>query len=637
MSSAKLRLCKSHIAACVALLFFAPPLPAKEESPSARYTKAEHRIAMRDGTRLFTAVYLPKDSSRAYPILLTRTPYTVAPYGADKFRGKLGPSKLFEDAGYIFVYQDVRGKSQSEGDYVEVRPFRAANAPSAPFDEATDAYDTIEWLLANVPNHNGNVGVWGISYPGFYATASLINAHPAVKAVSPQAPITDWFEGDDWHRNGALLLVQNMKLHRPPPAPRPWDASKPAPKKDDPPPKPAKPDPIDGYEFFLTLNPLAQKGYPFVSESRAFYDELMRHDSYDAFWKARDIRPHLSNVRPAVLVVGGWFDWEDGFGALETYRRIERTSPQGTNHLVMGPWIHGMWSKAEASKVGNIDFGSNTSKTYQEELEFPFFEHHLKGSSQPALAEASLFDTGNNVWRKHDAWPPKQAQPKSFYFSSRRELNQELPPDEDSATSVDEYLSDPNRPVPFIDRTTMGTPQDWVNGDQRFASRRPDVLSYQTEPLESDLTVVGPIQAKLFVSTTGTDCDWIVKIIDVHPDDAPNPQPNPSGIRMAGFQQLVRGDVMRGKFRNGLEHAEPFEPGEPTCVNLQMLDIYHTFRKGHRLMVQVQSSWFPLVDRNPQQFTDINTASDADFRKATQRVFRTQSKPSHIEALVLPN
>ena len=609
-----------------------------ELKPSDRFVKSEYRIRMRDGTHLYTVVYSPKDTTKKYPLLISRTPYSAGPYGAEKFRDSVGPSKRFESAGYIVVYQDVRGKSMSEGKFVEVRPFLADDAKPGDTDEATDAYDTIEWLLANVPNHNGNAGLWGISYPGFYATGGLINAHPALKAVSPQAPIADWFAGDDWHRNGALLLVQNLKIRRPTEPSKPEGPPESSEKKNEKPLAQVRADqpPIDGYSFFLQLNPLAEKAKVMAREDGAFFDDMMRHGSYDSFWKARDIRRHLRNVRPAVMTVGGWYDCEDLFGALETYRQIEQNSPATTNLLVMGPWTHGAWSKPDSSRLGNIEFGTNTAEFYREQIEFTFFEKYLKGNDTPQLPEAYVFETGTNVWRKHDAWPPKSARPKSFYLGEQHLLQTDPPHDDSLTNGFDEFPSDPNRPVPFTEKVTMGVPVDFMTADQRFASRRPDVLFYQTEPLENDLTIVGQIQADLTVSTTGTDSDWIVKIIDVHPNNASDPQPNPTGLRMGGYQQLVRGDVMRGKFRQSLEKPEPFQPGQPTPVKLVMNDIYHTFRQHHRLMVQIQSTWFPLVDRNPQRFTDIYTATNADFQMATQKVFRTKSMSSRLELLVIP-
>ncbi len=362
----------------------------------------------------------------------------------------------------------------------------------------------------------------------------------------------------------------------------------------------------------------------------------MRHGTYDSFWKARDIRPHLANVRLAVMTVGGWFDAEDLFGALETYRQIEKSSPNATNIIVMGPWLHGGWRRADSSKLGDVSFDTNAAEFYREQMEFPFFEFHLKGVEAEMLPEALMFETGTNVWRKHDVWPPAAAVTQSFYFSEQGRLEATSPRDDLPAVRFDEYPSNPHRPVPFINHVAMGMPVEYMTADQRFASRRPDVLVYETEPLQRDLTIIGPIQAELFVSTSGTDSDWVVKVIDVYPLETADPQPNPANIRMGGYQQLVRGDVMRGKFRNSLEQPEPFTPGEPTRVKIELPDVYHTFRAGHRLMVQVQSSWFPLIDRNPQQFMDIYSAKNSDFQLAMQKVFRTPSMPSRVEVLVMP-
>ena len=600
-----------------------PPSP---DVPSTEaYSKFEYRIPMRDGKNLFTAVYVPKDATRKYPILINRTPYSAKPYGIDKYRGTVGPSKRFDRAGYIFVYQDVRGKWMSEGDYVHVRPFLLAGSNPSDVDESTDAYDTIEWLLANIPQHNGAVGLWGISYPGFYAAGALINAHPSVKAVSPQAPIADWFIGDDWHRNGALCLSKNYKFKSASPS-KETEAVQTNPSID----------PVDGYAYYLKLNPLADVGKQLFKGDRKFYDDVMQHGNYDDFWKARDIRPHLKNIRPAVMTVGGWFDAEDLFGALEVYRQIEKSSPKTTNIIVMGPWCHGGWSRPDGSKLGDVTFGSNTAEFYREQIEFPFFEFHLKGIETESLPEAYMFETGTNVWRKHDVWPPQAAIRKSFYLREQGRLETNSPPTEAASVEYDEYQSNPNRPVPFIEKIAMGMPIEYMTADQRFASRRPDVLVYETDVLEHDLTIAGPINVELFVSTTGTDSDWVVKVIDVYPLNTPDPQPNPTGVKMGGYQQLVRGDVMRGKFRKSFEKPEPFTPNEPTQVTIEMPDVYHTFGKGHRLMVQIQSSWFPLIDRSPQRFMDIFSAKNSDFQLATQKVFHSKSMPSRIEVLVMP-
>jgi uncharacterized protein len=597
------------------------------EAVKAGYTKYEYRIPMRDGKRLFTAVYVPKDANQKYPILLTRTPYSVGPYGVDRYKDNLGPSPLFAKEGYIFAYQDVRGRWMSEGAHVNMRPHNPNKKGSDDVDESSDTYDTIEWLLKNVPGHNGKVGMYGISYPGFYTAAGMIDAHPALKAASPQAPIVDWFVGDDFHRNGALWLPHlfNFIADFGRPRPEPTRKGKPRFEHDTP----------DGYDFFLRLGPLANADKKYFKGDVPFWNDVMAHGTYDEFWRSRNLRPHLKNIKPAVMTVGGWFDAENLFGALETYKHVEDNSPGITNVLVVGPWVHGGWSGGDGDALGHVRFNAKTSPFYREHIELPFFEHHLKGKGEKKHPEAWVFETGTNVWRKHDAWPPKNAKPRSMYFHADGRLAVERPA-EAEPEAHDEYVSDPAKPVPFQSKIDIGMSADYMTADQRFAASRPDVLTYVTPVLEQDVTVSGPVLAELFVSTTGTDSDWVVKLIDVYPDDYPDPNPNPTGVRMGGYQQMVRGHVMRGKFRNAYFRPEPFEPGKPTRVPIQLDDVYHTFRPGHKLMVQVQSSWFPLMDRNPQTFVDIYSAKESDFKKATQRVYRTRDLASKVTLPVVP-
>ena len=596
------------------------------EHVKANYTKYEYRIPMRDGKKLFTTVYAPKDDSQPYPILLTRTPYSAGPYGADQYKSDLGPSPLFGKEGYIFAYQDVRGRWMSEGEFVNMRPYLPTKNGPNDIDESSDAWDTIEWLTRHVPNHNGKVGQWGISYPGFYTAAGMIDAHPALKAASPQAPVTDWFVGDDWHHNGALFLAHMFNFMSKFGHPRPEPTKKFRPQFDHETP--------DGYEFFFRMGTLAEANPKFFKDQVAFWNEALGHGVYDDFWKARNLRPHLKNIRPAVMTVGGWFDAENLFGALETYKQVEKSSPESANVLVMGPWRHGGWSGDDGSKFGDVSFNSKTSAFYREKIELPFFEFHLKGKGEWKAPEAWVFETGTNQWRRHERWPPAAVRPKPIYFRAGGRLSFEPP--QETEQVYDEYPSDPNRPVPFIDEITIGMAPEYMLSDQRFAARRPDVLVYQTDVLEDDLTIAGPLQAELHVSTSGEDSDWVVKLIDVYPDDFPDPNPNPKGVRMGGYQQLVRGDVMRGKFRNSFERPEPFTPGEPTAVNFTLQDSYHTFRSGHRLMLQVQSSWFPLVDRNPQKFVDIFKARPSDFQNAVQRLYRSEKRASRVSLPILP-
>jgi hypothetical protein len=592
----------------------------------AHYTKFEYEIPMRDGKKLFTAVYSPKATSESYPLMMVRTPYSVAPYGADQYKSTLGPSEKFAREGFIFVYQDVRGCWMSEGDFVDVRPYIAAKHGPRDVDEASDAYDSIEWLLGKVQNHNGRVGIWGISYPGFYAAMSLPGAHPALKAVSPQAPIGDWFIGDDFHHNGAFWLAHVFSFYGSFGRPRPGPTTR-------------RTEPkfeiglSDGYKFFLDMGPLSNADKKYFKGGVPFWNEVMRHPNYDDFWKARTILPHLTGIRPAVLNVGGWLDAEDVYGPLAIYRAIEKNNPRAYNILVEGPWPHGGWAHSDGDRLGNVTFNSKTSLHYREHIEFPFFNYHLKNNGELKLPEAYVFETGTNQWRQYDSWPPRKAAPRTIYLHPAGKLAFEPPAA--SANPYDEYVSDPAKPVPFIPGIEQGMVYEYMVEDQRFAARRTDVLVYQTGELKSDLTLAGPFTAMLYVSTSGTDSDWVVKLIDVYPDDRRDV--SSSGARMGGYQQLVRGEPMRGRFRSSFEKPEPFEPNRVTKVEFTMPDINHSFRKGHRLMVQIQSSWFPLSDRNPQKFVDIRTATEADFQKATQRVYRAPKSASRLVLTVLPN
>lgn len=615
--------------ACACLLF-AFPVAAQEKAKfdvKANYEKHEYRIPVRDGVKLFTSVYLPKDTSRKYPIMFSRTPYTVAPYGEDKYKELLGPSEHFMREGYIFVYQDVRGKFMSEGDYMDVRPYKPQKRGPTDIDESTDAYDTIEWLIKNLPNHNGRVGMWGISYPGFYTSMGLLGAHPALRAASPQAPIADWFIGDDWHHNGTLFAAHTLSFFASFGLPRPQPTTEWA--------QPSfKPETNDGYKFFLEMGPLSNVNAKYYKGRIAFWNEMLEHPNYDAYWKARNVPQHLSNIRPAVMTVGGWFDAEDLYGALKTYEAIERKNPGIYNTLVMGPWLHGGWAGMEGDKLGDINFGEKTGVFYREKIEFPFFQCVLKDRCEEKLPEAYVFETGSNRWRKFDSWPPKNARVTSLYLGANGKLSFDAP--NAVARAFDEYVSDPAHPVPHLNRIALGMTGDYMIQDQRFATRRPDVLVYQTEVLKEDITLAGPVAANLVVSTTGTDSDFVVKLIDVFPENTPDPDPNPKQLRMGGYQMLVRGEPMRARFRNSWERPEALTPNQPTKVDFVMPDTSHTFRKGHRIMVQIQSSWFPLMDRNPQKFVNIYQARESDFQKATQRIYRGGRMSSHLRLSVLP-
>lgn len=609
----------------LALFLLLPTLAAQETRVRERYTKYEYAIPMRDGVRLFTSVYVPKDASRTYPFLLTRTPYSIAPYGVDAYRSSLGPSRAFEDEGFIFVYQDARGRWMSEGEFVQVRPHVPDKRGPQDIDESTDTYDTIDWLLKNVRGHNGRAGMTGISQPGFHVAASLIGHHPALKAASPQAPTADYYLGDDVYHNGAFMLAANYWFYtsfRPrtgPPAPpvgRTWN-----------------PPPIqDGYAYFLQLPPLAVVNDSLHGGTARYWQEIVDHTTYDDYWKPRSLWKFMTNVSCAVLNVGGWYDAEDPMGPFHIYRAVEKNNPKIVNVLAMGPWDHAGWSSGKGDSLGNLGFGVRTAEEFRQQVEFPFFMKYLK-DAKADIAEATMFLTGLDEFRRHAAWPPKTARPLTFYLSGQGRLSTR-PPGE-ATEARDSYLSDPNRPVPYIERIVAGMTGDWMTEDQRFASRRTDVLVYRSEPLEEDLIVAGPITVTLHLSTTGTDADVVVKLIDEYPAGPGMPR-NPNGVVMEGYQRLVRGEPFRGKYRNSLEKPEPFEPGEPAVISFEMPDAYHAFRRGHRVMVHVQSSWFPLVDRNPQKFMEIPKAKREDFRAETHSVHRSALRPSSITVLVEP-
>ncbi len=608
-------------------------LAQEDESVFTRenYTKFEYKIPMRDGARLFTAVYIPNDRSKKYPILLRRTPYSVEPYGADAYAGgPLGPSPQFAREGYIFVSQDVRGRLMSEGEFINMTPHNPNKKDKSQVDESSDTYDTIEWLLNNIPDHNGRVGQWGISYPGFYTAAGMIDTHPALKAVSPQAPIADWF-WDDFHHHGAFFLPHAFNFLSIFGKPRPEPTTKFPPRFEH--------GTQDGYKFFLELGPLKNVNERYFKGEIDFWNKIIEHPNYDEFWQKRNLLPFLKNVRCAVMTVGGWFDAEDLYGALKIYQQVEKNNPGIFNILVMGPWAHGDWNHADGDALGNINFGFKTSKYFQEHLQLPFFNYFLKGEGKLDLQEAYVFETGANRWRTFDRWPPS-AEERNLYFQADGKLDSKIPSAVGDA--YDEFVSDPAKPVPFIEKISVEMTKEYMTDDQRFAARRTDVLAYQTEWLKEDLTLAGPIQAELWVSTSGTDSDWVVKVIDVFPDDLAQqrawflPSYQPSGKNLGGYHMMVRSEVFRGRFRNSYEKPEPFEPNRPAKVAFELQDLFHTFQRGHRLQVQVQSTWFPLVDRNPQKYVpNIFLADEKDFISATQRVFRSADHPTHLKVRVL--
>lgn len=585
------------------------------------YVKKEYRIPMRDGKTLFTAVYSPKNADVKYPILLWRTPYSLDQYGEDKYmRYNRNTWHHLAKEGYIIVFQDVRGRFMSEGDYLHMRPQNSNKKDGKNINESTDAYDTIDWLVKNVPNNNGKVGIWGISYPGFYAALGAVNAHPALKAVSPQAPIADWFTGDDLHHNGAFSLASNFSFFYVFRVPHDGFQTTWLPLFDFP--------TEDGYKFFLELGPVKNVNEKYYKNKTPFWNKIMEHGTYDNFWQSRNSLKYLTNIKPAIMVVGGWFDLENLYGALQTYKAIEKNSPAANNILVMGPWFHGGWVRSDGSSIGNISFGSKTGEFYVNNIELPFFNYHLKDKGKLNLPEAHVFETGSNTWRKYDKWPPETIETKKLYFGSDKVLSFNIPPSGDE--KYDEYISDPANPVPLTAEITTDVPRPFMVEDQRFVSDRPDVLVYSTGILKEDLTVSGPVTADLYVSTSGTDCDWVVKLIDVFPDG------NRSAAQhLKGYQMLVRGEIMRSKFRNSFENPEPMKPGEITHIKFNLNDVNHTFLKGHKIMVQIQSSWFPWFDRNPQKFTDIYSADEKDFQKAEQRIYFSKDSPSGIYINVL--
>ena len=591
------------------------------------YEKHEYQIPMRDGINLFTSVYIPKDKNQNYPIMLNRTPYNVRPYGKDKFKSSLGPSFLFTKEKFIFVYQDVRGRFMSEGDFVDVRPHIPIKKTNQDIDESSDTYDTVEWLIKNIPNNNGKVGIYGISYPGFYTVTGIIDAHPAIVAASPQAPIADWF-WDDFHHHGAFFLMDAFDFYSAFGKPRPSPTTEW--------PKGFEYGTPDGYKFFLELGPLKNVNEKYFKDSIKFWNDLISHPNYDKFWQARNIRPHLKNIKTAVMTVGGWFDAEDLFGAINIYKAIEENNPDTYNIFVMGPWVHGGWERTDGTSLGNVFFTDNPppSKFYQEEIELKFFNYYLKGKGKLDLPEASMFETGTNKWRTFSEWPPKNLKERKLFFHANGKI--EFYPPIENQNAYDEFISDPAKPVPYTETITNDRTIEYMIDDQRFASRRPDVLAYQTDVLEDNLTIAGPINIDLSVSTTGSDADWIVKLIDVYPDDHPQFSVTPNYIKMGGYQQMVRSEVFRGRFRNNYEMPEPFIPNKITQVKFPLQDVLHTFKKGHRIMIQIQSTWFPLVDRNPQKYVEnIFNADEKDFIKATHRVYHSKQNAYSISIGVL--
>ena len=595
------------------------------------YTKQEVQIPMRDGIHLFTAVYAPKNQSEAHPILMVRTPYSVAPYGttfSTRLHAPHWANYLRE--GYILVLQDVRGCYMSEGQFMDVRPLSkpTSKAKKTNSDEPSDTYDAIDWCIKNIKNNNGRVGIFGISYPGFYSTMGALSGHPALKAVSPQAPVTDWFLGDDFHHNGAFALMDAFAFYSGFGRPRPSPTTK------------GKPGYVmpgnDNYDFFLKTGAV-RNFTALLGDSIAFWNELIQHPDYDDWWKARDARRDCYQLKPALMVVGGSFDAEDCYGAWNLYKAIEKQSPTTNNRLVMGPWFHGGWSRGDGSYLGNIRFGSKTATWYQDSLELPFFNYHLKGKGSLAkAAEASIFFSGENNWKSFDQWPPLQMKQEAVYLHSGQRLSFEKPVIAESAAR---YTSDPAKPVPYTEHIHPARTREYMSDDQRFAARRPDVLVYELL-LEEDLTLAGPVTADLKVQLSSSDADFVVKLIDVFPtafkyDEKECCKGLKTEAEMGGYQMLVRGEIFRGRYRQSFEHPAAFTPGQTETVKFDLPDVAHTFKKGHTLMIQVQSSWFPLFDRNPQQFVNIYKCPDTDFKVAEIKVLQQADAASCIYLPIL--
>ena len=590
------------------------------------YSKAEYQILMRDGVKLYTIIYSPKDSSKKYPILFNRTPYNIAPYGAElKFNFRRGLSRAFLREGYIFVFQDVRGRFMSEGVFRHMTPFIDEKKSDLDVDEGSDAFDTMDWLIKNLKNHNQRIGMWGISYPGYYTACAAINAHPALKCISPQAPIGDWYF-DDVHHNGAFFLVANFDFFASMDLPRhgfskdwstvyDWKTS-------------------DGFNFFMRLGSLQNAKRNYFGDSIGFWNDIVDHPDYDDFWQKRNILPHLKNIKPAMLLVGGWFDAEDLYGTFKTYKNIIQNNPGLISTLVIGPWIHGGWARTDGSFLGNVSFESKTSVYYRDSVELPFFNYYLKDKGTLNLPKALMFMTGKNQWGKFDQWPPKNLKSKKLYFQSNGKLNFDMKPSDES--SFDEFISDTKKPVPFSEEISFDMTREYMTDDQRFAAKRPDVLVYETEILNEDITFAGPSIANLKVSTTAGDADWIVKLIDVYPPDSHENPSTRNGMKMGEYQQMVRSEVIRGRYRKSFQKPVPFEPGKIEEIKVELQDVLHCFKKGHKIMVQVQSTWFPLVDLNPQKYVEnIYKANDDDFVKATHRVYHQKADESYLEVGVL--
>ena len=594
--------------------------PATPADPAAAFEKTEVLVPMRDGVKLHTVIFAPKNATGNLPLLLTRTPYGIAGAG-----GAFGTSyaELAEE-GFIFAFQDIRGRFGSEGQFVMLRPPRDKRDAKA-IDEGSDTYDTIEWMLKNVPRNNGRVGMLGVSYPGWLTVMAMLDPHPALKAVSPQASPASMFLGDDFHHNGAFRLSYGFEYVAMMEGGKEFT--------------PFNFDQYDVYSWYLSLGSLANITNKLAEGKFPTWKNYVSHPNYDAFWQREAVMQYLDRVNVPTLNVAGWWDQEDFYGPLKIYETLEPHDTKRFNYLVVGPWNHGGWRGRTGDKLGNIEFGSPTAQYFRKNIETPWFAYWLKDKGKLQLAEATTFESGANEWRSYDSWPPKrEVTERKLYFQSGGRLAFEPPPATKPDSAFDAYVSDPAKPVPyrvrpiapsFTDGSTWST---WLADDQRFAQDRPDVAVWQTPPLEEDIVIAGDVLAKLFASTTGSDADWVVKLIDVYPEKY---EPNP---KLGGYQFMVSNDVFRGRFRKSFEKPEPITPNKVEEFSVDLHQQSYRFKKGHRLMVQVQSSWFPLIDRNPQTYVpNIFMAKDSDFRAATQKVFRSPQHASFISLPVVQN
>lgn len=586
------------------------------------YTKREVMIPMRDGVQLYTAIYEPKDNSRKHPTLMMRTPYSCSPYG-ERFDNYLKTAlKKYVDKNYIIVFQDVRGRHKSEGDFVQLRPLnknRKGKKDKKNIDEATDTYDTIEWLIHHT-HSNEHVGTWGISYEGFYATMTASCNHPALKAVSPQAPVTDWFRGDDRHHNGAFTLLQTTNF-----LPR-----------------------LEGrnmgkgvmhqivkndvYTDFLSIGTFKDIDNLVRDTTETMWNNIKNHPNFDEFWKERDARTSCYNLKPAILVVGGLYDSEDCYGAWNLYKAIKEQSPETDLYLTFGPWWHGAWTRHSFQSIGNVYFGKSTSAYYMDEIQYPFFRYFLEGEGEKPKNRVNIFYSGENEWKTYEEWPAKEMVPTPYYIHADGSVSTQAPKEEKSYT---EYVSDMSRPVPYTANPTTYRTLEYMIDDQRFATSRPDVITFMTEPLKDTLTLAGPIEVELMTAISSTDADFMVKVIDVYPERFEYPQEIRKQLKsnypMSGFQQMVRGELFRGRFREGFDSPKPFKPEEITPVNYTLYDVAHSFLPGHRLMIQIQSSWFPIIDRNPQKFIDTYHCGVEDFvMKQDIKIFHQQNAATRL-------